>query len=488
MKGQAVNPYLPENEYLPDGEPHVFGDRVYVYGSHDRFNAPIFCMNDYVCYSAPVDDLSDWRYEGVIYRKKQDPMNRSGLRLLFAPDVARGADGKYYLYYAFDLAGVMGVAVCDTPAGQFRYLGNVRHPDKTMLGRKTGDPFAFDPGILVDDDGRIFLYFGYYRRMPAIVTGGKRLSYEGGYVAELERDMLTLKGEPKLFFPKQGQGSFAGHEFFEASSIRKIRGKYYFVYSPRKNHDLCYAVSDRPTEGFTFQGTLISNGDIGIGGYREEGHAANYTGNNHGGILCLGEKYYIFYHRQTNRHSYSRQACAERIFMREDNTFAQAEMTSCGLNGDPLEGKGTYGAYIACNLSSGQGTGRYDIPLAKYRYRNHPCLTQDRKDGDPKARQYIANLRDGAWAGFKYFALGDVSRIAVKVRGRAKGQMIVSTDVSGNQVIARIAVEPDGKRKRAWRTLEGKVSIKEAPEKEPAALYFLYQGRGSLDFLSFTLL
>ena len=102
MKKQAVNPYLPQYEYIPDGEPYIFGDRVYIYGSHDRFNFPMFCMNDYVCYSAPVDDLSDWRYEGVIYRKNQDPKNKLGLRLLFAPDVAVGCDGRYYLYYAFD--------------------------------------------------------------------------------------------------------------------------------------------------------------------------------------------------------------------------------------------------------------------------------------------------------------------------------------------------------------------------------------------------
>lgn len=25
---QAVNPFLPLGEYIPDGEPHVFGDRV----------------------------------------------------------------------------------------------------------------------------------------------------------------------------------------------------------------------------------------------------------------------------------------------------------------------------------------------------------------------------------------------------------------------------------------------------------------------------
>ena len=86
-KKQVFNPYLPLYEYIPDGEPHVFDGRVYVYGSHDHFGAFDFCFNDYVTWSAPLDDLSDWRYEGVIFRKNQDPMNPKGKRCLFAPDV-----------------------------------------------------------------------------------------------------------------------------------------------------------------------------------------------------------------------------------------------------------------------------------------------------------------------------------------------------------------------------------------------------------------
>lgn len=35
MKNQVMNPYLPLWEYIPDGEPRIFGDRLYVYGSHD---------------------------------------------------------------------------------------------------------------------------------------------------------------------------------------------------------------------------------------------------------------------------------------------------------------------------------------------------------------------------------------------------------------------------------------------------------------------
>ena len=58
---QAVNPYMPSWEYVPDAEPHVVGDRVYVYGSHDIFNGLNFCLGDYVCWSAPVNDLGNWR-------------------------------------------------------------------------------------------------------------------------------------------------------------------------------------------------------------------------------------------------------------------------------------------------------------------------------------------------------------------------------------------------------------------------------------------
>ena len=62
MRQQVLNPCLPENEYIPDVEPYIFGNRVYLYGSHDRFGAPMFCMNDYVCWSAPLDDLGNWKY------------------------------------------------------------------------------------------------------------------------------------------------------------------------------------------------------------------------------------------------------------------------------------------------------------------------------------------------------------------------------------------------------------------------------------------
>ena len=477
MKKQAVNPYLPQNEYIPDGEPYVFGNRVYIYGSHDRFNFPMFCVNDYVCYSAPVDDLSNWRYEGVIYKKKQDPKNRLGLRLLFAPDVAVGCDGRYYLYYAFDFMGIMGVAVSDNPAGPYEFYGHVHYKDGTIWGRKKGDSFPFDPGVLVDDDKRVYLYSGFYISVPAVATGLRKLKTEGGYVLELEQDMVTIKTPEKLLFPKEGEGAFKNHEFFEASSIRKYDGKYYFVYSSKHNHELCYAVSDSPTEGFVYKGTLVSNADIFLDKGMSEKDAKNYIGNNHGGMLRLKDQYYIFYHRQTNQNSYSRQTCAEKLTRNKNGDFLQAEMTSCGLNNKPLKGEGIYEAQIACNLWSKEGTGKYDVGNPRKLLKEHPYITQDKKDGDESAKQYIANMRDGAVAGFKYFDILCPVRIRIKLKGEGEGNVLVSDSMHFEKAIV-IPVKAE-KKECSF------ISEDMLEQKEHSALYFKYQGKGKIDFLEF---
>src|SRR5690625_6554776 len=100
MKQHVFNPFLPIYEYIPDGEPYVFGDRLYVYGSHDKFNGNFYCENDYVCWSAPVGDLTDWRNVGIIYEKKHVPMCDSDERLLFVHYVSLDSDGSDYLYYS----------------------------------------------------------------------------------------------------------------------------------------------------------------------------------------------------------------------------------------------------------------------------------------------------------------------------------------------------------------------------------------------------
>lgn len=477
MKHQAFNPYLPSWEYIPDGEPHVYGERLYVFGSHDAFNGKDFCQNDYVLWSCPTEDLSDWRMEGTIYRTKQDPAAKRS-SFLQAPDVVQGADGRFYLYYTLCLSPFMGAAVSDTLTGPYAYYGTVKLHNGHVIGSRKGDVFQFDPGVFRDDDGRYYLYSGFSPKSSGILgIFTKQYRMEGAYVMELEEDMLTVKAEPKLLIPgpdyAQGTG-FEGHEFYEAGSMRKINGRYYFIYSSILSHELCYAVSDRPDGGFRFGGTLVSLSDLGIAG-RDE--SVNYTGNTHGSLVKVKEQWYVFYHRQTNGNLFSRQGCAEAVAVEEDGSIAQAEVTSCGLNGKPLLGRGEYSAHIACNLRSKEGTYMYGR-FRNRRWKAHPYLTQTGKDREGCPDQYIANMRDGAVAGFKYFDIEDVSRAAVSISGKGQGEMLVKIDPAG-EALCRIPLSSGAEK--SWF---------EAPCKLPKgvhALYFTYCGKGSIHFHAFAL-
>jgi hypothetical protein len=437
-------------------------------------------VNDYVCWSAPVDDLTDWRYEGIIFKKKQDPTNPLGIRSLYAPDVVQGTDGKFYLYYAFDFMGQIGVAVCDTPAGRYEYYGKVKFADGHVFGTKSGEPFPFDPGVLVDDDGRVYLYSGFATKVPFVASRWHNLNNEAGVVLELAQDMLTIKMGPKALFPTKGRaGAFKEHAFFEASSIRKVDGRYCFVYSSENNHELCYAMGDAPAGPFTYGGTLVDVGDLYLNGNTDELHAANYLGNTHGGMCCIHGQWYIFYHRQTNRNSYARQACAERLERTADGGFKQAEVTSCGLNGGPLKGIGTYEARIACNLWAKEGTYRYDAPDRKKVLKTHPYFTQSKPDREKDGDQYIANMRDGAVAGFKYFDFQGTNQIEIQVRGVAEGNMVVSTASDFSEIVGRVAVKLNGAAQTFCAPIEKIEGIK--------PLFFRYEGSGAVDFIKFTM-
>lgn len=429
MNKQALNPYLPSYEYIADGEPHVFGDRLYIFGSHDSFGGKAFCENDYVCWSAPVDDLSDWKCEGVIYRKNQDPANKKGKMRIFAPDVCRGKDGRYYLFYGLSFMPSIRVAVCDEPAGKYEFYGCVRHPDGKAYGMKKGDFFPFDPGV-INDNGRIFLYTGFSPAVWFLRLGIDLVSpvkgAKGNQVLELEDDMLTVKTVKQLIpgtHNSKGTG-FEGHEFYEASSIRKFGDKYYFIYSSVLSHELCYAVSDYPDRDFTFGGTLHSNGDIGINGNKIP---RNYWGNNHGSVECINGEYYVFGHRHTYWRECSRQAVAEKIELK-NGCFTQAEMTCCGLNGKPL-GLGKYEGGIACNLFSESGAEKSVFFKNKKKTSLHPCIMQEGTDRENNPWLFIHNLRNGSVAGFKYFEC-NCKEIALTVRG-GKGRIDVLYELNG---------------------------------------------------------
>ena len=486
----AVNPYLPLWEYIPDGEPHVFENRLYVYGSHDKAEGKAYCEQDYVTWSAPLDNLADWRYEGVIYRKEQDPSNADGRMQLWAPDVAQGPDGRYYLYYCFAFYPEIGVAVSNSPAGPFTYYGHVRYPDGSTLR----DPTPFDPAIFVDEDGRIYLYYGFapaeekemhlpelsseqvehipqpqrgvYKTMKRMQKG------EYAMAVELEADMVTVKAAPVPVIPggrHTKETSFEGHGFFEAASMRKIGQKYYFLYSSHKSHELCYATSEKPMEGFVFGGTVISNGDIGFHGRQ---NPVNTIGNNHGSLVNVNGRWYVFYHRQTNGTEFSRQGCAELVQIDESGKIEQVEMTSCGLNNGPLPADGSYPAAIACHLTSPttMQTIDYSSPVLQTQTR----IVQRQND------VFITAIQDSTVLGYKYFAFDGIRTLGLELRGDFAGRVQIFDAEPGTPQGHMIAEKAIQKGWPHWSMVTAPVSF----AKGTHALYLRFLGKGALEFRS----
>lgn len=487
MKKQAFNPYLPLSEYIPDGEPYVFNERVYIYGSHDFASGDRYCPGDYMSWSAPVDDLGNWTCHGVSYKKTQDPTNIESKKDLWAPDVAKGVDGKYYMYYCFSFVQEIGVAVSDSPEGPFEFYGHIKYPESILNGKELNEHFPFDPGVLVDDDGKVYLYYGFSPafelKTPSPETFeakgeevpdfSKIVFSKGAMVVELEADMLTMKTEPKLMVPggKISEGtSYEGHAFFEASSMRKVNDKYYFVYSSQLSHELCYATSDFPDRDFVYGGIIVSNGDIGFKGNEKP---VNMTGNNHGSIIKIGNQWYVFYHRQTHGIESSRQGCAEKIEILSDGSIPQVEITSCGLNAGPLAGIGTYPSAIACHL-----TGKTDI--TKIVYGNSLKDVQPYIYEETPELHYIANVSDGVIVGYKYFDFQNISKISLVIRGNTEGKIQVILDSPEGINVGETQININGEE---WQQIEIPVNISAGTH----AIYFSYKGEGKFQFKEFVI-
>ena len=414
------NPYMPLWEHIPDGEPYVFEDpdqpgkkRVYVYGSHDNLITE-YCGRDQVVWSASVDSLNNWRYDGVILvvdkNRDGEPFDSVGTAdVLYAPDVTLVTDtnGKktYYLFPNDQTGGRNGlIAKSDRPDGPFEVCNWSKDNPNLVDG-----VLQFDPAVFVDDDGRVYGYWGFERSYAAEFDPQTMATVKPG--TKIVEDMISGRNQAGIF------------SFFEASSIRRIKDKYVFIYSrftkdgefglPTSNYTLAYCYSDNPLGPWTYGGTIID------GRAREKDEQGNVIasatpdGNTHGSICEINGQWYVFYHRQTGTNEYARQAMVAPIDVKVEEgkggkvEISEGEYNSQGfaLNGlDPFERHSAgiccwytgpkpathewpnntfYGSYVA----AGYGTdSKFDAP---YDLKNNTNL--------------VVNNTDGSIVGYKYF-------------------------------------------------------------------------------------
>ena len=465
-KIKSANPYLPLWEHVPDGEPRVFeynGEkRLYVYGSHDT-EKTAYCGRDQVVWSAPLTDLTDWTCHGVCYTATNGS-------ILYAPDVVQKGD-TYYLYAAENQGGRIVVASSKNPAGPF---GN---PVLTKLG--------FDPGILVDDDGRVYAYWGFC----------------SCFCAELEDDMATIK-EGTLhkhpightFDPWNAENNKFGinnHDaFFEASSPRKICGKYVYVYSKRYttpvpelgvyepcNGFLSYKWSDSPLEGYQDGGDISFNGGEILRLPDGTGQQTYRWGNNHGGLVEINGQWYIFYHRQTGTDEFSRQGMIEpvEVALARDGKIYIGDITY--VNGEPVSSKPVE---MTSSGASVNGIDAHKIISAGYACHISPLHQAYIKAVYEQAEGVsapIVNIKDGTTVGFRYLQFGTNSPSSVTLSAKAdkpmnvrvrldswRGRVIAELEINSGEVTAPLTAGIIGKR----------------------AVYFEFSGEGEAEFDWFT--
>ena len=437
------NPYLPLWEHIPDGEPYVFDDpdnpgkqRVYIYGSHDNLKT-MYCGRDQVVWSAPVDDLNNWRYDGVILvvdkDAKGEPFDSAKTAdVLYAPDVTLVTDStgkKTYYLFPNDQTGYRNglIAKSDRPDGPFEVCNwNADDPIKV------DGIYGFDPAVFVDDDGKVYGYWGFGHSMGAEIDPATMCTVKPG--TKIVDGMIPgYQEEPGNVF-----------RFFEASSIRKIQDKYVFIYSrftsdgefglPTSNYTLAYAYSDKPLGPWTYGGTIIDGRGREINEQGDTIASGVIDGNTHGSICEINGKWYVFYHRQTGTDEYARQAMVAPIEVKVQKgaggkvEISEGEYNSEGFATDGLNPLERHSAGIACWLT-GPKVAEHEWPNNKFygSYVEASYGTDTNFDAPYDLRNNtnrVINNTDGSIVGYKYFNFTDTygkDNLHLKIRLTPEG-------------------------------------------------------------------
>ena len=447
----AANPYLPMWEYIPDGEPYIFEDpdnpgqyRVYVYGSHD-IELSTYCGRNQVVWSAPVDDLLHWRYDGVIFESVLDaegkPLNPDGKGdILYAPDVVEkvGPDGKktYYLYPNTQAGGRNSmIARSDRPDGPFTVCNWSKANPLVTEG-----VLGFDPAVFIDDDGRVYGYWGFEQSWGAELDPETMCTVKKG--TQPVRDMVSHLRQ---------EGEF---RFFEASSLRKIKDKYVFVYSrwtadgefglPEANNTLAYAWSNSPLGPWTYGGTIIDARGRDVDEYGRSVCTASPGGNTHGSLCEIGGQWYIFYHRQAGLGGFDRQAMVAPVDVRVTEgpdgkvEISEAEYTSEGFELGGLDPLVRHSAGIACYYTGPRPAEKDNLGNRFSGSYIHPLRPAWDGETDPYDisinHNPVVNNTAGSVVGYKYFNFDGLRAAKAKklllslIPQGVKGRIVIMAD------------------------------------------------------------
>jgi len=257
-KGEPIhskgNPILADGRYYStDPAPVVIDGKLWILAGRDAAPPDVndFVMGEWQLLETADPASGKWTHYPTIATSNQlfkwaEP-NRA-----YAAQIVKGADKRLYMYAPVMEADSpakdrfsIGVAVADSPTGPWVDA----HPAGPIVSQRTPVPNEIqniDPTVLVDDDGRVFLYWGTFGQLRGI---------------ELERDMVTPKGKPVSVTTLPG--------FFEAPWLMKRKGVYYMLYAGNRAGPtsectpavyyacIAYGTATSPLGPWTYRGVVL---------------------------------------------------------------------------------------------------------------------------------------------------------------------------------------------------------------------------------------
>ena len=513
----AQNPYLPLWEHVPDGEPRVFEDpdnpgkmRAYIIGSHDTHFTQ-YCGNDIRMWSAPVEDLTQWRDEGPIFSY----FVNGQWDTMFAPDLVEVKDkqtGKktYWLYpHSRGWQRVPMVCKGDRPNGPFVPVNLTADGSKCV----DGSLIDFDPSVFIEpvtnkkdkdfDRGfRAYVFYGFQHSTACQLDQNTMYSKREGtelidpFIPASSRDgkLLDKAGsEYKALYKGQNPLDF---NFFEASSIRQVGNKYVMVFSGYSgqeygqgatNSALRYAFGDSPLGPWRSGGVLVDSRGVVLGEDGSKLITTNAAHNTHGSLQEINGQWYVFYHRPPRGFGNARQAMVAPVKITWDKKpvakggvvkitgydpyskdnewtakaadgkeYTGAEVTSEGFQIYGLPPYQYYSAGIACFMTGGTNSNEW---------------MQDNFDVWNNSMD-LAGITNKGIVGFKYFGFGGLAQDTKGIKAfngiqKGDGAMLNLHLTPGGHGAFKIHVLLDN----AWKGQEIAVVNVPAEAKRSATMY-----------------
>ena len=450
LSAGAQNPYLPLWEHIPDGEPRVFEDpdnpgkyRAYIIGSHD-ITYTAYCGSDIRMWSAPVEDLTQWRDEGPIFTWFVDGQWDT----MYAPDLVEVKDrqtGKktYYLYpHSRGRGRVAMVCRGERPDGPFFPVN------------ATPDGRGCLPGSIIDFDPSVFVEYVTDKKDPDYAKGYRAYAFYGfqhSTAIELDPDtMYSLRPGTQIHdyfipasarygvvrdpegteYPSLYKGQNPGEfNFFEASSIRQVGNKYVMVFSGYSGPDyglestnsaLRYAYGDSPLGPWRSGGVLVDSRGVVPDENGEHLMTANSAHNTHGSLQEINGQWYVFYHRPPRGFGNARQAMVAPVKIEWDKKKV-ADGGQVRITGyDPYAKDETWVAaasdgqtYTGAEVTS-EGFQVYGLPPYRYYSAGYACYMTDQNWMQDTHDVWdnnmdLAGITNGGIIGFKYFGFGGLA-------------------------------------------------------------------------------